>query len=258
MTRTLLPAAVGLIAIVSLSFYEGYEMKDRWGTAGIEAEELGERFAKVPLNLGDEWTGEDLPVDEIVRKTAGAIRYVSRLYTHVPTGKEVKLWLIVGHSRDIMRHTPNICYPSSGFRQAGSQLRHHMDLKSGKEAVFYTAKFEKEDAFSRHIERVFWAFNHPEANQWESPEQGARWRYGMSKALYKLYFTSTVQADEDTIEDNIAVDFAELMLPVIDEALFPTAAGELSASEAEHIELRDTEAEVVETEAVEFDASEVN
>lgn len=250
MVRTLLPAVVGLIAIVSLSFYEGYEMKDRWGTVGVEAEELGERFAKVPRHLGDEWTGEDLPVDEIVRKTAGAIRYVSRLYTHGPTGKQVNLWLIVGHSRDIMRHTPNVCYPSSGFRQVGSQLRHHvdLDLKDNKEAVFYTAKFEREDAFRHQIERVFWAFNHPDTNQWESPEEGARWRYGMSKALYKLYFTSTVQADEDTIEDSITVEFAELMLPVIDKALFPTAASELSVSEAE----------LAETEAVEPDTAEAN
>jgi len=222
MDRTLLPAVIGLIAIVSLSFYEGYAMKDRWGNAGAEAQQLGERFARVPLSIGA-WEGEDLPVDEVVRKTAGAVNYVSRKYTNVNTDRSVVLWLIVGHSRDITRHTPNICYPSSGFRQAGSQLRHNIDLSNGKPAVFYTAKFEKEDALSRNIERVFWTFNHPAENQWEAPEQGARWRYGLSKSLYKLYLTSTVLGrDEETIGDNVAVEFAELMLPAIDAALFPT------------------------------------
>ncbi len=221
MTRTLLPAILGLVAIVGLSFFEGFGLKDRWGEVGIEAKELGKRFDQVPLPLG-QWKGEDLPVDELVRKTAGAVNYVSRRYTHSRTGKQVVVWLIVGHSRDITRHTPNVCYPSSGFHQTGSQLRQHLELPGNKPAVFFTAKFEKEDSMSRSTERVFWAFNHPETNQWEAPKDGARWRYGLSRALYKLYFTSSVGHDEDTIEDNVSVEFAESMLPAIDEALFPT------------------------------------
>jgi len=177
---------LALIAIVSLSFYEGYAMKDRWNEPGIEAKQLGERFAQVPLDIGD-WKGEDLPVDEIVRKTAGAVNYVSRRYTNVLTNKEVVLWLIVGHSRDIVRHTPNICYPSSGFRQLGSNMQHHISIGGDsidgeREVEFFTSKFEKEDAMSRRIERVFWTFNHPDENQWEAPEKGARSRYGLARA----------------------------------------------------------------------------
>jgi len=224
MVRTFLPAGLALVAIISLSFYEGYAMKDRWSEPGAEAAEMGKRFANVPMNIG-EWEGEDLPVDEIVRQTAGAVGYVSRRYTNSITGQAVDLWLIVGHSRDIVRHTPNVCYPSSGFRQDGSQLRHSITLPSGKEAEFYTAKFEKENAHTRAIQRVFWTFNHPEENQWEAPSgaSGARKRYGLARALYKMYFTSSVNPDEDTIEESPAIEFARLMLPEVDAALFPEA-----------------------------------
>lgn len=223
MIRLMLPAALGLVAILSLSFFEGYAMKDRWGTPGIDAMELSKRFDQVPLSIGD-WQGEDLPVDEITRKTAGAIGYVSRRYVNLKTDQQVVLWLIVGHSRDIVRHQPTVCYPSSGFRQLGSQLLYHMDTKGGKPAVFYTAKFEKEDALSRRVERVFWTFNHPDVDQWEAPDgkSGARKHYGLSRALYKLYFTSAVGLDEDLIEANAAVELAEQLLPAIDAALFPT------------------------------------
>lgn len=228
MTRTMLPAALGLIFILSLCFYEGYAMKDRWGAVGITAEDLSERFDQVPKNIG-EWKGQDLPVDEIVRKTAGAIGYVSRQYTNSSTGQQVVLWLIVGHSRDVVRHQPTACYPSSGFRQAGSEVLHHINIdggdgKNNKEAVFYTAKFEKEDAFSHRKERVFWTFNHPDKNAWEAPQgvSGARSRYGLARALYKLYFTSNVLPGEETIEDSAAIHFAEVMLPAINKALFPT------------------------------------
>jgi len=143
----------------------------------------------------------------------------------------VTLWLIVGHSRDIIRHTPNICYPNSGFVQRGSQLRHHIDLGGGKEAVFYTAKFQKEDAFGRIIERVFWAWNHPDYDRWEAPDS-PRFHYGRSRALYKVYFTSNVTAAENTIDDNPAVDFAKVMLPAIDAALFPKKDTPDTAQEA--------------------------
>ncbi len=221
MMRTFLPATLGLIAILGLSFYEGFVIKDRWAEPGVEAEELSERFKEVPTKIGD-WVGQDKPVDEVVRKTAGAIGYVSRVYTNTKTNKNVVLWLIVGHSRDITRHTPNICYPSQGFRQTSTQQQEIVELNNGAEAAFYTAKFEKEDAFSRSTDRVFWTFNHPDKNKWEAPEKGARWHYGLAKALYKLYFTSQVLADEETIGDNVAAEFAELMLPEIDAALFPT------------------------------------
>lgn len=238
MIRTVLPAALGLISILGLSLYENIYIKDRWGEPGAEAAKMGERFENVRKDIG-EWKGQDLPVDEIVRNTAGAVNYVSRRYTNVRTNKSVVLWLIVGHSRDIWRHTPDICYPSSGFRQAGSTIGHVVELDNGKEARFYTAKFEKEDQVSRNTERVFWAFNHPDKNKWDAPTEGARWHYGMSRALYKLYFTAAVQPDESTIEDSVALDFAEVMLPEIDKALFPegsTDSGEASEADAEATE----------------------
>ena len=231
MIRTALPIALGLILILSLSLVENITIQDRWGTPGAEAAKLGEHFSKVPKTIGD-WEGEDKPVDEQVRNTAGAVSYVSRRYTEASTGRTVELWLIVGHSHDIVRHTPNICYPSSGFRQIGPQLRHHMDVSGEKPAVFYTGKFQKEDALGRRVERVFWAWNHPSIQQWESPDS-ARKHYGLQRALYKLYFTSVVQTDESTIEQNVSTDFASLMLPAIDAALFSSEAEASSDSDSD-------------------------
>jgi len=224
MSRGYLPFIIAAVLIGVLTFVEGYYMKDRWGSLAEEAGELGQRFAHVPKEIGP-WVGQDLPVDDIVKKTAGAVNYVSRLYTNSETGKQVKLWLIVGHSRDIVRHTPSVCYPSSGFRQKGSRLRYHVDTENGKEAVFFTAQFEKDDQLSHTVERVFWAWNHPDYDKWEAPEKSgrvnARFHYGLSRALYKLYFTSSVMSDEAEIDDSAATDFAKLMLPAIDAALFP-------------------------------------
>ncbi len=246
MIRTIIPATLGLIAIVGLSLYENIKIKDRWGEPTIKAEQLAERFSNVPMEIGD-WVGQDMPVDEVTRKTAGAVGYVSRVYKNPVTEQYVELWLIVGHSRDITRHTPDICRVSQGYRPVSTQLRHPVKLDNGETAEFFTAKYEKEDEIDRYIDRVFWTFNHPEKNKWEAPAgtQGPRWHYGLSRALYKLYFTSRVDHDEQTIQDSVALEFAELMLPAIDAALFPK--GEM-ASEAETTEADAEVSEATETE----------
>lgn len=222
MDRSLLaPAILGGFLIVSLCVVEGLYLKDRWGEPGAEAAVMGQRFKQVPKEIGD-WEGEDLPVDEQVKNTAGAVNYVSRRYKNKETGAEVRLWLIVGHSRDICRHTPNVCYPASGFRQDGRQIHHRWTQDDGKPADFFTAKFIKDDVRGRHAERVFWAWNHPDVNKWEAPSD-PRQHYGLSRALYKIYFTSNVLPSEGAAEDNVAAEFAKLMLPEVDKALFPEA-----------------------------------
>ncbi|MCH7751298.1 MAG: exosortase-associated EpsI family protein [Planctomycetes bacterium] len=225
MNRGLLPFVLAVVLIAVVTVVEGVYLKDRWGTPGVEAAELGQRFAQVPKKIGD-WTGIDMPVSRDVKERSGAVHFVNRRYTQEGTDRSVDLWLIIGHSRDIIRHTPDICYASSGFRQQGSQLRYTVNYNGDKEARFFTSKFIKEDSLVRQMQRVFWAWNHPDIQKWDAPDK-ARFHYGMStRTLYKMYFTSRLTTDEDTLDDSPAAEFANLVLPVIDAALFseqPTA-----------------------------------
>ena len=219
MGRGLLPIVLAVVLISVVTVVEGVYLKDRWGTPGAEAAELGQRFSNVPKKIGD-WTGVDMPVSQDVKERSGAVHFVNRRYTQAGTERSVDLWLIIGHARDIIRHTPDICYATSGFQQRGSLLRHTVYYGDDKEARFFTSKFHKEDSLVRQTQRVFWAWNHPELLKWDAPEK-ARFHYGMAtRALYKMYFTSGVTADEDTLAESPAAEFAELVMPVIDAALF--------------------------------------
>ena len=46
---------------------------------------------------------------------------MQREYHNVRTGEKVRLWLIVGHAREVSAHTPDICYPSQGFEARASE-----------------------------------------------------------------------------------------------------------------------------------------
>ncbi|MDC0936612.1 exosortase-associated EpsI family protein [Pirellulales bacterium] len=248
------PLGIVVVLLITITVIEA-RISDRFTTSAVSAADFVARFKEVPMDVGP-WRGTNNDVDEQVKETAGAVGHVSRTYTNTTTGAQVDLWLIVGHARDILRHTPNVCYRSAGFRQLGTVNKHPIEVEGGGEAVFATAQFLKEDNHSRNQVRVFWAWNgnEPDKEKWEAPD-GRRLYYGNNRALYKIYFTSAVLTDEEHAGDSVAVDFAELMLPHVNTALFPTEGvvagdGEGNASSAE------AEDDVVEDDVVEDDVVE--
>jgi hypothetical protein len=235
MLRVYAPAALAIVAIVGLTVPQA-KFTNRFTSGSISAEEFGKRFAKVPMTVGN-WVGTDVEVDKATLEQAGAVNYVSRKYLNTETKQSVDLWLIVGHSRDICRHTPDICYPSQGFAQLGERVRWDFEEESngGDPPTFFTAKFRNEDNAGSTEKRVFWAWNGNTEGQdrWDAPEPktwfdwlpfkstGPKVYYGNNTALYKLYFTAPMADKDEDVADNVANDFAELMLPQIDRALFP-------------------------------------
>lgn len=227
MTRYL-PIALGVLVIVGLTIPQ-IKMSDRFSGSNISAEQGRELLKQVPMDIGD-WKGEDLPIDDQVRKTAGAIGAVSRSYRNARTGDDVKLWLIVGHARDISAHTPDICFPSSGMTPKAAENSLHPFVFPGQaEAPFWTNTFIKEDAISgRQLIRVFWAWFNPKPEggvTWEAPSN-PRWSFGNTRALYKMYFTSVMRDPAETTEQSACVQFAREFMPVVNEVLSKIQSGE--------------------------------
>ena len=235
MLRLYAPAGIAVLAIVSLTAWS-WAYSDILGTSAVSAEELGKRFAKVPMTVGP-WVGTDMKPEAATLEQAGAVNYVSRRYDNAETGQSVDLWLIVGHSRDICRHTPDICYPSQGFSQIGARVKWDFETTDQAEnpPTFFTAKFRNESEARNRDARVFWAWTTDVEGQdtWDAPEPktwfdwlpfkstGPKVYYGNNPELYKLYFTATMNESDEDVADNVVNDFAELMLPQIDRALFP-------------------------------------
>jgi hypothetical protein len=235
MLRIYAPAAVALLAIASLTYWESV-YSDRFSSTAMSAEEFGKRFANVPKTVGP-WVGVDMQEEKATLEMAGAVRHVSRRYTNAETNKTVDLWLIVGHSRDVCRHTPDICYPSHGMAQKGLKVKQQIVPPDDPDnpATFFTSKFRDESAAGGPLQRVYWAWNGNEEGKfkWEAPEPkslfswlpvkslGPKSYYGNNPALYKMYFTAAMESTDEAVNDNVAVKFAELMIPKINHALFP-------------------------------------
>jgi hypothetical protein len=219
-----LPIAVGLLLIVGLTYIQ-IRMTDRLSGTNFTAEQGAELLKLVPKNVGD-WSGDDMPVDPSVQKGAGAIGAVSRAYRNSKTGEKVDLWLIVGHARDIAFHTPDVCYPASGFEARSKENSlYPMVIQGLPDAPFWTNTFYRENELSgRQLIRVFWSWYNPDsmendgAVKWEAPGN-ARWQFGNSRALYKMYFTSEMHDPMETAEQSACLRFAREFMPEVDKAL---------------------------------------
>src|SRR5262245_33278155 len=217
------PAVVAVMLIVALTYVE-VNMTDRLAGTNVSAEQRAALLDKVPATVGD-WHGDDIPVDPNVRKSAGAIGAVQREYRNVRTGEKVRVWLIVGHAREVSFHTPDICYPSQGFTaRAQENSVYTMVFPDQPKTEFITNTFLRESASGQQLERVFWNWYNPmeKSNEgkvvWEAP-LNARWHFGNTRALYKLYLTASMRDPKETADESSCVRFARDFLPEVNKAL---------------------------------------
>jgi hypothetical protein len=219
-----LPIVLGVVALIGFTVAEA-RMSGRFQGSNMTEEMFAALLDKVPMDIG-EWHGTNMPVDDQVKKTSGARGYVSRSYRNSVTDEEVTIWLIVGHSKDVCRHTPDVCYPSSGFQTMSPENARETFVFEGQpHADFYTNKFLKEDETGRQLLRVFWSWYKPAddgAVAWEAPEI-VRWRFGNAPSLFKLYFTSSMRDYKETTDESPCMKFAEVFLPIVDKALSTSA-----------------------------------
>lgn len=214
------PIILGVIALLGFTWAEA-RVSGRFQASNMTPEEFEALLKKVPMNIG-EWEGTDLPVDDRVKRVSGAKGYVSRNYKNAITGEEVSIWLIVGHSKDVVRHTPDVCYPSSGFTQRAPENSMQPFVFDGETmGDFYTNSFVKEDGLGRQLVRVFWSWYKPSedgAVTWKAPKI-VRLEFGNTPSLYKLYFTSNMRDIRETTDESVCMKFAKEFLPVVDKAL---------------------------------------
>jgi hypothetical protein len=247
MLRLFIPVGVTVL-LIGLATWREAIYSDRWATSSVSAEDFGQRFELVPRKVGP-WVGEDKEETQEVLEMAGAVRHVSRTYVNSETNARVDLWLVVGHSRDICRHTPDICYPGHGFSQLGSRLKQRIDVPGEPPATFFTAKFRDESALGgQQVQRVFWAWNGNEEGKdvWDAPEYQKQY-YGNNTALYKMYFTASMKDLDEPVEDSAALEFGKLMIPAVNRALFPDRYQDRAPGEGDDAEGDKAEASALET-----------
>jgi hypothetical protein len=155
-----------------------------------------DRMHAYAVRLGD-FQVEEIPNDLPVKERSVA---TSRRYESASRGASAAISLISGPPGAVATHTPDVCYPSSGYQTVREPARQTIELPGGGTAEYYVAEFARTRATETERVRVRWAWSAD--GTWVAPD-GARFAFLQAPELYKLYVVTP--ADDAGGEDPPAV-----------------------------------------------------
>src|SRR5947209_7482885 len=81
------------------------------------------RLSTLPMSLG-RWVGRDQPVDPDIIERAQTDDWVNRVYEDpARPGSRLNLWMNYSRTGLNMRHSPEVCLPSGGWKKLESATR---------------------------------------------------------------------------------------------------------------------------------------
>jgi hypothetical protein len=143
-------------------------------------------LSEIPTDLGT-WhaTGAEAHLDPETLRLAGSSDHILRSYTDSKSHETVSLLVVYGLAHSVFGHTPELCYPSSGYQAVGKRVDHEFSLPGSATPVQFRSRyFTKTVASVTQSLEVFWSFCH--AGAW-LPDVGDRWKlFRSSPALFKI------------------------------------------------------------------------
>jgi len=225
MTRILLPFVVALLLLAVGTFIQW--QKDEfppgwWGKSSEKLDALTERLVNhVPMVVGD-WEGTDLEVDPRQIAASNCPGNVSRVYVNRHTNDAVNVFLVSGTARHVTQHTPDWCYRAAGYEMEGQASSYLLDCgETMDDPEFSMATFKKEDTLGTERQWILWSFS--DNGEWECP--GTNWvkpHFAGRPALCKVYLSTSDVPDYRQVEESPTVRFGKVLMPVLNEVLFPT------------------------------------
>lgn len=216
MMRTL-PLAAAVILIIVTSVVQGV-WSERFGAAP----ELGffaAQLKNIPLEFGD-WRGQavDEP-NEKIKQVAGIEGSFSTIYRNA-RDEQISVFLVCGRLNDLFYHTPERCYPASGFETMTEKSTEDIAWED-QTASFFSSVFRKADPGGTQNVKVYWSWC--ASGPWIATDD-EKWTFRGQRALYKLYVVYPLAGRQRPGERDPAVHFIRDFLPQLAKALDPALA----------------------------------
>ena len=181
MTR--IAVAIAAILIVAGAVVHG-AATHRWSGLAPEASRSA-AVLNYTIRLGD-YEAVDIPSEMPVKERSSV---TCRRYTSASGKPAMVVSITAGPAGAVSTHTPDVCYPSSGYKTVKAPKKETIELSNGRTATSYVAEFEKKTATTVERHRIRWAWT--VNGSWDVPDY-ARFAYLRSPELYKLYLVASV------------------------------------------------------------------
>ncbi len=159
--------------------------------------------------------GDWEPAEKLEKPRDAQMHTVTRRFLSLKDNRLLIVSQISGIPGHVATHTPDVCYPGSGFAQKTAIEKEMFLLPNGGVAEFWRADFKKTTATGSETVRVRWAWSTD--GVWNAPSW-PRWFYARAPVLHKLYIVHPLSEEEDLsnkdpYKDFVAPLIAQLKLP---------------------------------------------
>ena len=131
----------------------------------------------------------ELPIKERSRVTCRRYNFPGELGT-------VLVSITSGPPGAVSTHTPDVCYPGSGYKTVRSPKKETIELPGGGSASYFVAVYEKKTSTSVDRQRIRWAWSVD--GEWDVPSiPRLHWPYFQANELYKVYIVTPESTRDD-------------------------------------------------------------
>jgi len=158
---------------------------------------------QLPTVLGS-WRmveGAETTLDPRIARIAGSSDHIVRTYENSRTGEKASVLVLYGLATVVWGHTPEACYPASGYKPvvSGSDVMIDVEEPAKRQVPFRQAVYGMFLAGASSYHDVYYSFRN--ANEWR-PEMGSRWkRFRHSPGMFKIQVERQVK-DAGTLDDS--------------------------------------------------------
>lgn len=200
-----------VVALVVCGALVNGAVTQRWAVFATDAE-LTRRLHALDVRFED-WLPTEIPTEMPLHEQSIA---TSRRYAS-PAGRVASVSFISGVPGSVATHTPDVCYPGSGYKTLRAMRKEPFTTPDGRSHVGYVADFEKKTQTRVDRVRVRWAWTTD--GTWAAPDN-PRWEFARqfrSPVLYKVYVATPLpdvdsdaaQEDDETTRAFVAATWAQ-------------------------------------------------
>lgn len=177
----------------------------------------------LPTKLGYfEATATDAKLDEKTQQVAGCSDYVLRNYVDRRTGVSLSVFVSFGPAENVVGHSPLVCFPAVGYRQAGELEDDSLEL-NGRPAQYRSAVYTRNSGERSERVQVTYAFRH--AGAWSPDASATRKQFRHNPAMFKIQIQRQVlEGERSDRGEGPSEQFLALLLPAIEEQIALAAA----------------------------------
>ena len=170
--------------------------------------------------------GSETVLDPLTTRITGSTDHILLTYMDDMTGVALSVLVLYGPAEPVLPHTPEVCYPSSGFQPAGETIDRSIKISDQEQATFRSSLFAKPGGRNVIRKLVYHSFllNTP----W-TPSIANRKFPRKNPGIYKVQIERRVVDGERRDGDEPIEDFVQKLVPVIEKMNADALRGQSTA-----------------------------